>query len=78
MRVIERGNADAVWPRRFTCPTCKSVLELDLEDVKRNEDYTGDFTSFFINCPVCGGQPDVPQFWWDTVHRLKRPGVAGP
>lgn len=78
MKIIERGDADEIWPRRFTCPHCKSVLALDAGDIKVNSDYTGDFTSHFVDCPVCAEQPDVPQSWWDTVRRLKRGDEARP
>lgn len=72
MKVIDAGDPAMEWPRRMTCPKCFSLLAVDLADIKRNADYTGDFTSWFIDCPSCSEQPDVPRDWWDTVTRLKR------
>jgi len=71
MRVVKFGAAPAVWPREFECPHCKSVLALDRADVKRNTDYLGDFSSYYIDCPVCFEQPDVPTEWWALLHRTR-------
>ena len=64
MKVITKGDVSKAWPRRHTTPCCKSVLEVSPEDIKHNTDYTGDHTSWYIDCPVCGSQPDVP----DEMH----------
>ena len=49
MRIIKRGEPQKAWPREYETPCCKSILELDPQDIKENRDYTGDFDCFFIN-----------------------------
>jgi hypothetical protein len=73
MRLITQSNSPLIWPRKFNCGDCGSLLAVDIEDIKRNVDYTGDFTSYWVSCPACHGQPDVPEAWWDTVRRLQNP-----
>lgn len=60
MKVITKGEPAKAWPREHTVPCCKSVLELMPEDIKEDTDYTGGHNSWYVNCPVCGAQPDVP------------------
>lgn len=72
MRIVGESNSELRWPRQFTCPKCSTLLELDLTDIKRNTcGLEGTFQSWFIDCPVCREQPDVPNSWWSTVTRLK-------
>jgi len=72
MRVLDTGNPDLVWPRRFRCTSCDSLLEIELGDVGRDADYTGDFNSYFVTCPACHEQPDLPKEWWNVVTRMRR------
>lgn len=72
MRVITKGVPEKAWPREHTVPCCKSVLEVMPEDIKHNTDYTGGHTSWYINCPVCGDQPDVPNEMYYSGQRWKR------
>jgi hypothetical protein len=63
MKIIKRGEPSEAWPREWETPCCKSTLEIEPGDILRNTDYTGSFSSYFVNCPVCGQQPDVPHHW---------------
>jgi len=73
MKVIKAGEVEKVWPRRYTTPCCKSILEVEPMDIKHNTDYTGGHTSWYIDCPVCGGQPDVPNSMnYDAVRWMKQ------
>jgi hypothetical protein len=60
MEIVEAGTPEKRWPREWRTPCCQSLLKIAPEDIKHNTDWTGDHTSWFINCPVCGAQPDVP------------------
>lgn len=72
VEIIQAGDTDLIWPRTFSCPHCESLLKVKLEDIKRHTLYNGQFMSWFIDCPACFEQPDVPYEWYSTVERLKR------
>lgn len=72
MKIIEKGEEDKSWPRRFDAPCCKAVLEIEPEDIKRDTDYTGDFNGFYIDCPSCGGRPSVPAGVAHDAERWER------
>lgn len=71
MEVVERGDPAKEWPREHRAPCCQSLLKLDPEDIHENLDYTGGHSSWFINCPVCGEQPDVPAALKHNADRWK-------
>lgn len=51
IKILKRGNIEkSVF--KTTCSSCKSLLEYEIEDIKRVEDL--DIDSFYIECPVCG------------------------
>ena len=60
MKVIKAGVPEKTWPREYEVPCCKSILEIEPKDIREDTDYTGGHNSWFVNCPVCGAQPDVP------------------
>jgi len=69
MRVIKVGEVEKAWPRQHTTPCCKSVLEIEPADIKHDTDYMGGHNSWYIDCPVCGKQPDVEDsMHWDAVR----------
>lgn len=73
MEVVKVGERlDRVWPREMTCPECDSVLRVEVADINKHNDYTGDFCCWWVLCPICREQPEVPQDWWGSIHRLKR------
>jgi hypothetical protein len=60
MKIIKRGLPAKQWPRQYEATCCASILEIEPDDIKTNRDYTGGFSGYYLDCPVCGGQPDVP------------------
>jgi hypothetical protein len=72
VRIIVAGTPDKQWPREWTTPCCKSVLEIEPNDIKEDTDYTGGHNSWFVTCPVCGAQPDVPDSFHYDGERWKK------
>ena len=59
MKIINRGK----WGINASCPTCKSELLVETEDVKYRawHDYGGGSDSeFYFDCPVCKDTPTLP------------------
>jgi hypothetical protein len=72
MKIIAKGVPEVTWPRRWTTPCCKSVLEITPNDIKEDKDYTGGHNSWYIDCPVCGRQPDVSNDMYYDGRRWER------
>ena len=64
MKVIEKHNPK---PVRGTCPYCKSVLEIEKNDVYWAKDISGT-SSPYVKCAACGKTFDVEA--WDNIHYL--------
>lgn len=60
MKIVKVGNVAMRWPREWETQCCQSTLELDPQDIREDSDYAGGFNGYYINCPVCGKQPEVP------------------
>ena len=79
MKVLKPGKPDLSWPIEFSCPECEAVLEVEYSDIKTYRDYTGDFNGYFIDCPACGAQPEIPDTiqssgrrWQDAQSRMNQ------
>lgn len=60
MEILEHSNnPEMEWPREWRAPCCGALLKIMPDDILTDRDYTGGFNGYFLNCPSCGGQPEV-------------------
>lgn len=61
MKIIKKGilPKEKQWPKEFTCPECKSILEIVKRDIKNNIDPRDGINDYYIDCAFCKAQPDV-------------------
>lgn len=53
MKIIKRGNAKPAWPKRGTCRSCKTVVEVNEKDVRDARDRPGEEICWMRECPAC-------------------------